>query len=255
MSRHLVPLLWHLQVILVCFCQISQTFNPSASVKQPPWCVTPDTSLGETHSYKKAQRRNTVEKYTGEIQRRNTVEKYSRETQWRNTKWRKNGVRHTLLCNAPQSIFLPRQLLKFTLKQFSCPPISPQHHTLAFVTTIWHFLSHWLTQTIFERDQLLLEYVPPRERKIADDDNCGLSVSQPPSPSQQQQRHGRGHGSRCGVTFHRAEDTKLKRSSSSSSKYAPVPIRPHFAGSTFKSFQILSTLPKIGVTLAKGRPW
>ena len=80
MRRHLVPLLWHLQVILVCFCQISQTFNPSASVKQPPWCVTPDTSLGETHSYKKAQRRNTVEKYTGEIQRRNTVEKKWGET-------------------------------------------------------------------------------------------------------------------------------------------------------------------------------
>ena len=137
--RHLVPLLWHLQVILVCFCQISQTFNPSASVKQPPWCVTPDTSLGETHSYKKAQRRNTVEKYTGEIQRRNTVEK----------KW--GETYSTLHCSAIH--LSPRQLLKFTLKQFSCPPISPQHHTLAFVTTIWHFLSHWLTQTISEGDR------------------------------------------------------------------------------------------------------
>ena len=147
--RHLVPLLWHLQVILVCFCQISQTFNPSASVKQPPWCVTPDTSLGETHSYKKG----TVEKYSVKIHWRNTAEKHSGETQWRNTKWRKNGVRHTLLCYAPQSIFLPRQLLEFTLKQFSCPQISPQHHALAFVTTIWHFLSHWLSHTFSDGDR------------------------------------------------------------------------------------------------------
>ena len=80
-----VPPLWHLQVILVCFCQISPTFNPSASVKQPPWCVTPDTSLGGTETlFQKGtvEKKDTVENYTVE---KNQVrhEHASKKTQWR----------------------------------------------------------------------------------------------------------------------------------------------------------------------------
>ena len=61
------------------------------------------------------------------------------------------------------------------------------------------------------------------ETQIADEDNCGLSVSPLPPSSQ----HWRGHGSRCGVTFHRAAAVEAKNSNAgpAGSKYAPVPAR------------------------------
>ena len=93
--RHLVsPFVTFASYSVLCFCQISQTFNPSASVKQPPWCGTPDTSLGETHSFKKAHWRNTQWR---NIQLRNTQLRNTqrRNTEWRNTWWRKSQVRHT----------------------------------------------------------------------------------------------------------------------------------------------------------------
>ena len=77
------------------------------------------------------------------------------------------------------------------------------------------------------------------ETQIADEDNCGLSVS-PLPPSQ----HWRGHGSRCGVTFHRAAAVEAKNSNAgrAGSKYAPVPcpVATHFVGSSFGSFRILN---------------
>ena len=81
-----VPPLWHLQVILVCFCQISPTFNPSASVKQPPWCVTPDTSLGGTETL---FQKGTVEKmHSGEMHsgKRHRGKCTVKKTQWRKIK-------------------------------------------------------------------------------------------------------------------------------------------------------------------------
>ena len=71
------------------------------------------------------------------------------------------------------------------------------------------------------------------ETQIADEDNCGLSVS-PLPPSQ----HWRGHGSRCGVTFHRGAAAEAKNSNAglAGSKYAPVPGRDTFCRIQFRQF-------------------
>ena len=92
------------------------------------------------------------------------------------------------------------------------------------------------------------------ETQIADEDNCGLSVSptSPPLPCQ----HRRGHGSRCGVTFHRgaAAEAKTQTQDAPAQNMHPCPVATHFVGSSFGSFRILKweRLTKEEVVLSVG---